>query len=79
MAVRVFLGPVLKKKYRPDCDPDLGILIEAGAGKTVSHIAEELGIPLDEVSSVLVGYHVVEPNYVAKDGDSIFFMVAYGG
>jgi hypothetical protein len=45
----------------------------------VSQIARELGIPLDEVTSLLVDYHVVEPSYVAKDGDAIYFLVAIGG
>jgi hypothetical protein len=79
MAVHVFLDPALKKRYRPDYDPEQGIIIVGGPGKTVSQIARELGIPLEEVSSVLVDYHVVEPNYVAKEGDAIFFVVAIGG
>ena len=79
MTVRVFLGPELRKKYRPDFDSKLGIAIEAGSGKTVTQIARELGLPLEEVSSTIVANHVVEPNYIAKDGDAIFFLVAIGG
>jgi hypothetical protein len=79
MTVRVFLDPTLRKNYRPDYDPDQGIVVETGPGKTVSQIAREIGIPLDEVSSTLVDYHVVEPNYVARDGDAIHFLVAIGG
>jgi hypothetical protein len=78
MAIRVFLSPVLKK-YRPDYNPDQGLIVESGPGKTVSQIARELGIPLEEVSSTLVDYHVVQPNYVAKDNDAIYFLVAIGG
>lgn len=51
MAVRVFLGSELNRNYRPDYDPDQGIVVEAGPGKTVAQIARELGIPLEEVSS----------------------------
>lgn len=51
MAVRVFLGPELRRNYWPDYDPDLGIVVEAWPGKTVAQIARELGIPLEEVSS----------------------------
>jgi hypothetical protein len=79
MAVHIFLGPELQRKYRPDFNPNQGIIVEAGPGKTVSQIARELGIPLDEVTSLLVDYHVVEPSYVAKDGDAIYFLVAIGG
>ena len=78
MAIRVFLSPVLKR-YRPDYNPDQGLVVEAGPGKTVSHIARELGIPLEEVTSTLVDQQVVEPSYVAKDNDTIFFLIAIGG
>ncbi len=54
-------------------------MVEAGTGKTVRQIAEELGIPLDEVSSTLIDYQVVEPNYVVKDNDTIHFLVAISG
>ena len=79
MAVRVFLGPELRRNYRTDYNPDQGLTVSAGSGKTVSQIAMELDIPLDEVSSMLVDYHSVEPNYLVKDGDSIYFLVAIGG
>ena len=78
MAIRVFLSPVLKR-YRPDYNPDQGLVVEAGPGKTVRHIASELGIPLEEVTSTLVDQQVVEPSYVAKDNDTIFFLIAIGG
>jgi hypothetical protein len=79
MAVKVFLDPVLKKRYQPDYNPEQGLSLDSWPGKKVSQIAKELGIPLEEVTSLLVDYHVVEPNYVAKDGDAIFFLVAIGG
>ncbi len=78
MAIRVFLSPVLKR-YRPDYNPDQGLIVEARPGKTVRQIAEELGIPLDEVSSTLIDYQVVEPNYAPKDNDTIHFLVAISG
>ncbi len=79
MPVRVFLGPILRKRYWPDHDPTQGLSVEAGAGMTINQIARMLGLPLDEVSSILVDYHVVEPNYIARDGDQIYFLVAIGG
>ncbi len=78
MAIRVFLSPVLKR-YRPDYNPEQGLMVEAGPGKTVRQIAAELGIPLDEVSSTLIEYQVVEPNHVPKDNDTIQFLVAISG
>jgi hypothetical protein len=79
MAVRVFLGPELRRKYQPDFDPNQAIVLESGSGKTVTQIARELGIPLEEVSSTIVSDHAVEANYVAREGDAIFFLVAIGG
>ncbi len=79
MAVSVFLGPELRKRYHPGFDSKQGIVIKDGPGKTVTQIARELGVPLDEVSSIIVADHVVEPNYVARDGDLIYFLVAIGG
>ena len=79
MAVRVFLDPVLRKRYQQAYDPEKGIVVEAGPGKTVSQIARELDMPLEDVTSILVDYHVVEPNYVLKDGDAIHFLVVIGG
>lgn len=78
MAIRVFLSPILKR-YRPDYSPDQGLMVEAGSGKTVRQIATELGIPLEEVTSTLIDYQVVEPNYVPKDNDTIHFLVSIGG
>ena len=77
MAIRVFISPVLKK-YRPDYNSEQGLIVEAEPAKTVSQLARDLGIPLEEVSSILVDYHVVEPNYVAKDNDAIYLLVAIG-
>ena len=79
MAVHVFLGPELKRKYRPDLESGQAIAFEDGPGRTVAQIARELGIPLEEVTSTIVAGHAVESNYVASDGDSIFFLVAIGG
>lgn len=79
MSVRVNLSPMLRRKYRPDCDPNHGLVLEDGSGKTLRQIVQELGIPLEEVSSVLVNHRVVQPSYVAKNDDLILLAVAIGG
>jgi hypothetical protein len=79
MAVHVILGPELKRRYWPDLDSEMGLVVEAGSGKTISQIARELGIPLEDVSSTIIAGHAVESNTIAKDGDRIFFLVAIGG
>jgi hypothetical protein len=79
MPIRVDLNPILRRKYRPDYDPDQGLILADGAGKTLNQIVKELGIPLDEVSSTLVNNRFQEPNYKVQEGDSICLTVAISG
>lgn len=79
MPIRVDLNPILRKMYQPDYDPDKGLIIANGAGKTLHQIVTELGVPIDEVSSILVNQHVEQPNYRVRDGDLIHLSVAISG
>jgi hypothetical protein len=79
MPIRVDLNPILRRKYRPDYDPDKGLILADGAGKTLGQIVKELGIPLDEVSSTLVNSRFQEPSYKVQEGDSICLTVAISG
>lgn len=79
MSIRVDLNPILRRKYRPDYDPDKGLILIDGAGKTLQQIVKELGIPFDEVSSILVNYRVEQPSYRLNDGDLIHLSIAISG
>jgi len=79
MSIRVDLNPILRRKYRPDYDPDTGLILVDGAGKTLQQIVKELGIPFDEVSSILVNYRVEQPSYRVIDGDLIHLSIAISG
>ncbi len=79
MSIRVDLNPILRRMYRPDYDPETGLILTDGAGKTLHQIVQELGIPLDEVSSILVNHRVEQPNYKVQDGDLIHLSVAISG
>lgn len=79
MSIRVDLNPILRRIYRPDYDPDKGLILADGAGKTLHQIVKELGIPLDEVSSMLVNHRVQQPNYRVLDGDLIHLSIAISG
>jgi hypothetical protein len=79
MSVRVDLNPILRRQYRPDYHPEQGLILNDGAGKTLAQIVQELGIPLDEVSSTLVNQCVKEPGYRVKDGDVIVLTIAISG
>jgi hypothetical protein len=79
MSVRVDLSPILRKQYHLDYDPEKGLILEDGAGKTLQQIVQELGISIDEISSTLVNYRVEQPGYRVQDGDSIYLTIAISG
>jgi len=79
MAVRVDLNPILRRQYQIDYDPEKGLILENGAGKTLRKIVQELGIPFDEITSTLVNHHVEQPGYKVQDGDSIYLAIAISG
>lgn len=79
MSVRVDLSPILQRQYHPEYDSHKGLILDDGAGKTLRQIVHELGIPLDEVSSMLVNHCVEQPGYKVQDGDSIYLAIAIGG
>jgi Mut7-C ubiquitin len=79
MSVRVDLNPILRRMYQPGYDPDKGLILTDAVGKTLHEIVTGLGIPPDEVSSILVNYRVEQPNYKVQDGDMIHLSVAISG
>ena len=79
MPVRVDLSPILRRQYRPDYDPEKGLILDDVVGKTLQQIVQELGIPLDEVTSTLVNQRVEQPGYKVQDGDSIYLTIAISG
>ncbi len=79
MPVRVDLSPILRKQYPLDYDPEKGLILADGAGKTLRQIIQELGIPIDEITSTLVNHRIEQPSYQVQDGDSIYLTVAISG
>jgi hypothetical protein len=79
MSVRVDLNPILRRMYRSDYDSETGLILTDGAGKTLRQVVQELGIPLDEISSILVNHCVEQPNYTVRDGDLIYLSIAISG
>jgi len=53
--------------------------MEKGAGKRISQLAEELNIPKEMVTSVLVNRLPSRTGYVARDGDRILLAMVIGG
>ncbi|UCF92173.1 MAG: MoaD/ThiS family protein [Desulfobacterales bacterium] len=78
MAVHIELSPFLRQ-YAPGYNPEEGLLIENGSGKTIGALIRELGIPTEKVNSIMVNYRPSDPTYVAKDGDRIGLVMSIGG
>ena len=78
MPVVVKLSPLLRK-YVPGYDHDEGIVLENGAGERVSRLIEEVGVPKDMVTSVLVNHRPSRVGYVAREGDLVLLAMVIGG
>jgi hypothetical protein len=79
MAVRVDLNPILRRQYQIVYNPETGLILENGAGKTLRQIIQELGLPIEEITSTLVNHRVEQPGYKVQDGDSIYLSIAISG
>ena len=78
MPITVKLSPLLRK-YAPDYDHDKGIVLADGSGKKVSRLIQEMDIPKERVTSVLVNHMPSRTGYVAKDGDLVLLAMIIGG
>lgn len=78
MSVMVKLSPLLRK-YAPDYDHDKGIVLADVSGKKVSQLIQEMDIPKERVTSVLVNHMPSHTGYVAKDGDFVLLAMVMGG
>ncbi len=78
MSVIVKLSPLLRK-YASDYDHDKGIVLADGPGKKVSLLIQEMDIPKERVTSVLVNHMPSRTGYVAKDGDLVMLAMIIGG
>ncbi len=79
MTVRIDLNPILRRQYPLPYDPEKGLVLEHAAGKTLQQVVQELGIPMDEITSALVNHRVEQPGYLVQDGDSIYLTIAISG
>jgi len=78
MSVTVKLSPLLRK-YVPDYNYEEGILVAKGAGQTILHIAEQLSIPKDRITMIMVNHKPSRIEYVAREGDLILLGMVIGG
>jgi len=78
MPVTVKLSPLLRK-FVPDYDYEEGIIVTKGAGQKISLIAEQLSIPEDRITMVMVNHRPSRMGYVAQEGDLILLGMVIGG
>ncbi len=78
MSITLKLSPLLRK-YVPDYDHDEGVVVENGVGKKVSRIAQELSIPRDRITMVIVNHRPSRMGYIARKGDLILLGMVIGG
>ena len=78
MPITIKLSPLLRK-YASDYDHDKGIVLADGSGKKVSRLIQEMDIPRERVTSILVNHMPSRTGYVAKDGDLVLLAMVIGG
>ena len=74
MAIQIVPGAPLKPGF-----PEGPIVLEAGAGKTVAQVLEELAIDADLVAVVLVNGHRSSKDVTLRDGDVVKLVPFVGG
>lgn len=55
----------------PGYNHNNGLVLENAEGKTVRQLIKELGIPSEEVYTIMVNYLPSQPRHVVKDGDFV--------
>jgi len=78
MSVTVKLSPLLRK-YVPGYNHDKGIVLKKGAGQKLSRIIDELPIPQDRITMIMVNHRPSRTGYEAREGDLILLGMVIGG
>ncbi|MCX7823038.1 MAG: MoaD/ThiS family protein [Syntrophobacterales bacterium] len=78
MPLNVFLAATLRR-FIPDYNPEKGITLEVGPGVSVSHVADILGIPKDEIKIVMINGIHASIDHILKGDERVAFFPAVGG
>ncbi len=78
MSVRVQLNPLLRK-YVPGYNHDEGLVLNDVEGENVRQLIRRLGIPPEEVFTIMVNHYPGQPSSVVKDGDSVMLVKMIAG
>lgn len=78
MRVTVKLSTTLRD-YVPSYQPEKPMEVETGEDATVASLAEQLGLPLQEIKIVMVNGRQREVDTPMRDGDRVAYFPAVGG
>jgi sulfur carrier protein ThiS len=78
MTVRIEITASLRK-YVERYDSAKGIILSDADGKSVRRLIDELGIPFNEVTSIVINHRPGHSKHVIEDGDVIYVVKAVGG
>ena len=76
--MRVFLSSTLRK-YIQGYDPDNGYEVQVKKGTTVSNLCEQLHIPPDMVTIIMVDGRAEDHDHVLKGSERVHLFPAIGG
>ena len=76
--MKIFLSSTLRK-YIPVYDPDKGYEIKIHRGTTVSDLCEQINIPLDMVTIIMVDGRATNLDHVLKGSERVHLFPAIGG
>jgi molybdopterin synthase sulfur carrier subunit len=78
MALQVFLNATLRR-YVPGYDPYQGLSLEMPPGSTVAQVLERLGLPLKEVTLILVDGRRREADFPLQGDERLGLFPPIGG
>ena len=76
--MKVFLSSTLRK-YIPDYDPDKGYEVQVQKGTTVSDLCEQINIPADMVTVIMVDGRAKNPDHILNGSERVHLFPAIGG
>jgi sulfur carrier protein ThiS len=78
MSIRVQLSPLIRK-YVPNYDHSAGVALAVDEPESVEKIVAKLGLPREEVISIMVNGYPAKFNTMVNDGDSVMLAKVIGG
>jgi sulfur-carrier protein len=78
MALQIFLNASLRQ-YVPGYNPYQGITLEVAAGTTVARVVSRLGLPVQEVTLIMVDGRRQEADFILQGSERLGLFPPIGG